>query len=107
MYAQWVLTSSYVVQTLAMLLFYQFLSFFYYVLTFLSFFKTFFNIFLSCLFHLKHVFAFFLHFKSLIEILNLFGKYSIPKPLRCRVLIFFGECLTSLIGHVLNPSKTG
>ena len=38
-------------------------------------------------------FLLFLHFKSLIEILNLFGKSSIPKPLRCRVLNFFGEYL--------------
>ena len=33
----------------------------------------------------------FLHFKSLIEILNLIGKYSIPRTLRCRVLSFFGD----------------
>ena len=50
-------------------------------------------------------FLLFLHFKSLIEILNLFGKSSIPKPLRCRVLNFFGDlchcwCPPFSAGHI-------
>ena len=102
-----VLTCPNVGHVMFLIIFYHFFTFFISFSHFLSFFhlKHFFAFFI--IFSFKTFFGIFLHFKSLIEILNLIGKYSIPRTLRCRVLNFFGDNFSTpgMLGSVANLGR--